>query len=113
MEQDQARIRRLVLSILEDCSQCGQPHSLDDFRVVGRNGNLWVLTIRCSACDAQAFVAAVIGDQDSDAIQMASVEGWAEDAEANDPVTVDDVLDMHEFLETFDGDFRTLFSRRR
>jgi len=28
-------------------------------------------------------------------------------------VTVDDVLDMHEFLETFDGDFHALFARRR
>jgi hypothetical protein len=31
----------------------------------------------------------------------------------DEPASVDDVLDMHRFLETFDGDFHALFSRRR
>jgi hypothetical protein len=32
------------------------------------------------------------------------------EAPRGDPVTVYDVLDMHEFLASFDGDFRALFS---
>jgi hypothetical protein len=28
------------------------------------------------------------------------------------PISFDDVLDMHEFLKHFNGDFRTLFARR-
>lgn len=116
MEDDRRDIKQIVLSVLEECSQCHHPHSIDDFRVVGRNGNLWVLTTRCSRCSAQAFVAAVVGDY---GVEVADADTeWVEEDEERDeheadPVTVDDVLDMHEFLESFDGDFRALFSRRR
>jgi hypothetical protein len=31
--------------------------------------------------------------------------------EAMEPVTADELLDMHEFLRGFDGDFRTIFDK--
>jgi len=120
-EPDHTEVRRIVLSVLEECSQCHYPHSLDDFHVVGRRDGLWVLRVHCTACHAEVYVAAVVGEAGFDVAETDGID-WldADDVLVEDeiedepePVTVDDVLDMHEFLETFDGDFHALFARRR
>ena len=116
MEHDQSsEVRRIVLSVVEDCIQCQQRFSVEDMRVVGRNGNLWVLAVRCPECASQSFVAAVVGEHDDgttiEAAAIDLVDDEFEEPESIDPVTVDDVLDVHEFLEEFDGNFLRLFSR--
>lgn len=116
MEPDNTDVRRTVLSVLDTCSQCQGSYAIDDIRIVGRNGNLWVLTVTCSDCQTQAFVAAVVGDQEQDddrVEQTARSEASDSAGAAESALTVDDVLDMHEFLESFDGDFHSLFYRRR
>jgi hypothetical protein len=110
MDYGKFDVRQVVLSVLETCSQCHQPYELQDIRIVGRHGNLWVLAVSCSHCDAHACVAAVVSDSD---VEDVTAEESASNADAGTPVTVDDVLDMHEFLESFDGDFHALFSGRR
>jgi len=124
-EPDHIEVRRIILSVLEECSQCHYPHSLDDFQVVGRRDGLWVLRVHCTACHAEVYVAAVVGEAgfdiaETDGIDWLDANDLAVEAEIEEtiedepePVTVDDVLDMHEFLETFDGDFHALFARRR
>jgi hypothetical protein len=119
MEHDQSsEVRRIVLSVVEDCVQCRQRFSLEDMRVVGRNGNLWVLAVRCPECASQSFVAAVVGEHDDGttveaaAIDLIDEETYEETVEFIDPVSVDDVLDMHRYLEEFDGNFLRLFNRR-
>lgn len=123
MYPDHAEVRRIVLSVLETCSQCRAPHEPEDLQIIGRNGSLWVLSVQCSYCAAQAYVAAVVGDHGVDVTETDAVE-WPDSllhaVEVEDEIepftgaiTVDDVLDMHEFLETFDGNFHALFARRR
>lgn len=119
MEHDQSsEVRRIVLSVVEDCIQCRQRFSLDDMRIVGRNGNLWVLAVRCPECASQSFVAAVVGEHDDGttveaaAIDLVDEEYIEPESEPVAPVEVDDVLDMHEFLDEFDGNFLRLFNRR-
>jgi hypothetical protein len=117
MEQDHSsEVRRIVLSVVEDCAHCRQRFSLDDMRIVGRNGSLWVLAVRCPECSAQSFVAAVVGEHDDGTtVEAAAIDFIDEDTDSSidaEPVCVDDVLDMHEFLEEFDGNFLRLFARR-
>ncbi len=113
MDSNEFDVRRTVVSVLEQCSNCQQQYSLDDARVIERQGELWVLSVKCSHCDTQAFVAAVVdGDStDIDSLERAEINEPTE--EPGDAVTVDDVLDLHEFLDAFDGDFSALFNRRR
>jgi hypothetical protein len=113
MESNEFDVRRTVVSVLEQCAKCKHSYSLDDARVIERQGELWVLSVRCSQCDTQAFVAAVV---DGDATEIGDIdEADVEivDDEVVEPVSVDDVLDLHEFLDDFDGDFQALFHRRR
>lgn len=77
--------------------------------------------VSCSDCHARNFVAAVIGDGDAEEAQLAlrrlgeehirgraPIEPEEEDGPPGEPVSIDDVLAMHEFLKDFDGDFQAL-----
>jgi hypothetical protein len=108
MDSNEFDVRRTVLAVLEQCSVCKAQYSIDDASVIERQGGLWVLSVCCSHCLTQALVAAVV-DDDGAAVDTFDRVPAARDDE---PTSVDDVLDMHRFLETFDGDFHALFSRR-
>lgn len=113
MDSNEFDVRRTVVSVLEQCAQCQQQYSPEDAKVIERQGELWVLSIRCSHCEAQAYVAAVVDGADAE-IEAANLP--ERDVDVNgveESVTVDDLLDLHEFLETFDGDFFRLFNRKR
>jgi hypothetical protein len=113
MESNEFDVRRTVLAVLEQCSVCKQQYALEDARIIERQGELWVLSICCSHCKTQALVAAVVDGEGAevDTFDQSEVRDYTK--KADDPANVDDVLDMHRFLETFDGDFMSLFSRRR
>ncbi|MFM8595433.1 MAG: hypothetical protein ACKOCK_13740, partial [Chloroflexota bacterium] len=83
------------------------------------------LVVTCSECHGRNFVAAVMADGDTEEAQIAlrqlSRDGTSKpieitevrdraDEDRGEPVSAEDVLDMHEFLDGFDGDFRRLFS---
>lgn len=112
MDSNEFDVRRTVVSVLEQCSNCNQHYSPDDVRVIERQGELWVLVVRCSHCDAQAYVAAVV-DPEKTEINRATKSHAVSDAGIYATISVDDVLDLHEFLEEFDGDFAALFNRHR
>jgi hypothetical protein len=83
-----------------------------------------MMVVQCLDCQARNFVAALIGDSDPAEARMAlrrlSAEQTAEPVEAElsaestaAPVGIDDVIEMHEFLDEFDGDFKSLFNPSR
>ncbi|MCC7022183.1 MAG: hypothetical protein IT338_05115 [Thermomicrobiales bacterium] len=121
MDTSETQIKRIVLDRMERCSVCHRGFETDDVHVLSRKSDMWMLMVSCSECHARNFVAAVIGDGDAEEAQLAlrrlgeehirsrdSIELEAGD-EPGEPVTIDDVLDMHEFLQGFDGDFQALF----
>jgi len=121
MDTSETQIKRIVLDRMERCSVCHRGFETDDVHVLSRKSDMWMLMVSCSECHARNFVAAVIGDGDAEEAQLAlrrlgeehirsrsSIELEA-GGEPGEPVTVDDVLDMHEFLQGFDGDFLALF----
>lgn len=113
MDSNEFDVRRTVISVLEQCSNCKQQYSPDDARVIERQGELWVLSVRCSHCDAQAYVAAVVDPDKTEINRATRFDDDVPNTETGATITVDDVLDLHEFLEEFDGDFTALFRRRR
>jgi len=121
MDTSEKQIKRIVLDRMERCSVCHRGFEPDDVHVLSRKSDMWMLMVSCGECQARNFVAAVIGDGDAEEAQLAlrrlgeehvrarvDIESEAE-GEAGEPVSVDDVLEIHEFLQSFDGDFQALF----
>ena len=124
MDTSEKQIKRIVLDRMERCSVCHRGFEPDDVHVLSRKSDMWMLMVSCGECQARNFVAAVIGDGDAEEAQLALRRLGEEhvrtrtDIEPEDegmsgePVSVDDVLEVHQFLQGFDGDFKALFRDR-
>jgi len=124
MDTSERQIKRIVLERMDRCSVCHRAFEPDDIHVISRKPDVWMMVVQCVDCHARNFVAALVGDGDPTAAQMAlrqlsaeqrldEVELEPEAQTPGEPVTIDDAIEMHEFLGAFDGDFKSLFSRTR
>jgi hypothetical protein len=122
MDTSERQIKRIVLERMDRCSVCHRAFEPDDIHVISRKPDVWMMVVQCVDCHARNFVAALVGDGDPTAAQMAlrqlsaeqrldEVELEPEAQTPGEPVTIDDAIEMHEFLGNFDGDFKSLFSR--
>lgn len=121
------RIKQLVLRRMERCIVCHRHFDPTDISVISRERDMWTMLVACPECHARNYVAAVMNDGDPEEAQLALrrlSERATEDLKASDqafatepvenlpaaePVTASDVVDMYEFLNDFDGDFKALF----
>jgi hypothetical protein len=121
MDTSEKQIKRIVLDRMERCSVCHREFEPDDVHVLSRKADMWMLMVTCSDCHARNFVAAVIGDGDAEEAQLAlrrlgeehlrnrAAIAAEHEGPPGDLIAIDDVLEMHEFLKGFDGDFQALF----
>jgi hypothetical protein len=106
---------RRELSALE-CVECGRAYQTGSINLLARRDGLYFVDLECGACGCRAL--AVVGiEQESSAPRLRSRRGGRAAAMARrraqaPPVSADDVLEMHRFLDQFDGDFRGLFGPR-
>ena len=124
MDTSEKQIKRIVLDRMERCSVCHRGFEPDDVHVLSRKSDMWMLMVSCGECQARNFVAAVIGDGDAEEAQLALRRLGEEHVRTRtdiepedegvpgDPVSVDDVIEIHQFLQGFDGDFQALFRDR-
>ena len=123
-----ANIKQIVLRNMNRCVVCHREYSTQDIEIISRKSDIWTMLVECEDCHARNFVAAVLNDADPQEAQLA-LRRLTEDAilqgehqhghdddriapegPINGPrVTASDVIDMHLFLEEFDGDFEQLF----
>lgn len=113
------RIKRLILAAVPRCGACERAYTLDDFAVIGHREHLWMLTVRCADCHHQGFITAVVeghGIDERHTPRASHADFFGEESAhttPQEPITVDDLLDLHEFLDDFNGDFVDLFERRK
>jgi hypothetical protein len=124
MDTSEKQIKRIVLDRMERCSVCHRGFEPDDVHVLSRKSDMWMLMVSCGECQARNFVAAVIGDGDAEEAQLALRRLGEEhvrtrtdiepedEVEPGEHVSVDDVIEIHQFLQGFDGDFKALFRDR-
>ena len=103
-------IKRLIASI--KCDVCGQCYEVDNIDVLDHREDLWFLRIICSACHAQCLVAAVIKEDKVTEVITDLTEAELDGFRNASILTSDDVLDIHNFLKEFDGDFSGFFSQK-
>ena len=103
-------IRKLLSSV--KCSSCGNQFGTNDINVIKHQDDTWFLNIYCPSCGKQSLVVAIIKkDKTTEIVSNVSDSGSPEYAHAS-TVSVDDMLDIHNFLKDFDGDFAGLFSEK-
>jgi hypothetical protein len=127
MESSENQIKRIVLDRMDRCGICHRSFEPEDVHVLSRKPDFWMMLVQCTDCHAKSFVAAVMKDGDPREARLAlrqlteqaesgtvtiEAESGDELIEYAEPVSAHDVLEMHEFLESFDGDFRKLFADR-
>jgi len=100
------------------CEACGNVYATSRARILARREGIYLVGLTCGSCGASAVAMISFQLEAGDAEPSPSTaaerrrqgrrspRGPAKSAATAD---VDDVLDMHRFLEGFDGDFRRLF----
>lgn len=126
--EDFDQIKHMVLQQLNRCVVCHREYEVSDITSVQRKPGVWTLMVECEQCHSRNYIAAVTQDGNPEeamfevrslterAMQDTSLRNVdsddvteTQDAEVGDPVSAGDVLEMHDFLKDFDGDFERLF----
>jgi len=100
---EESTIKKLVTSI--KCSSCGQLYRGRNIDVLGHREDLWFLSVFCPSCRTQYLIAAVVTGEKVSEVITDLTRAELKKFRGAGGVTGDDVLDMHSFLKSFDGDF--------
>jgi len=103
-------IKKLMASI--KCGVCGSHYEIGNIEVLGREDNLWFLGVWCADCHTQYLAVVVIKEGKTPEVITDLTEAELDKFRNMDRFTADEVLDMHNFLKDFDGDFSYLFNQR-
>ena len=101
------------------CAACGQAYGDRHIRLIARREELFFVDLSCHHCGSQAVAIVTIRiEGDSASLQTGELVpaedvAPAQPAHAGDaePISADDVLDVHALLQDFDGDVRQLMER--
>jgi hypothetical protein len=93
------------------CTVCGSHVSGDRIRLLARRDDLAFIEVACDACGSAALGMILAenrsAEEGRDAPRSGTTSmGWS----TGPPVDANDAIDMREFLDGWDGDFRALFS---
>ena len=88
------------------CTVCDQRVPATRIRTLARRDDLTFIEIDCEACSSSTLGFLLAGQSD----EPSSTLEPRPDREGN-PITSDDVLDMHELLASWRGDLADLLSR--
>jgi hypothetical protein len=99
-------LRRLVRHKVT-CAFCRRRYLPRHLRFVGFDGTIWLFLGACERCQSLALIGVVL-QSGRPSMSELTVDELAHSGERR-PVTTDDLLDVHDQLASFDGDFRGLF----
>ena len=96
-------IKYLITNI--ECVVCQSHYEPEDIQVIDHRDDLWVMAVTCSQCRTRGLIFAIIREtEESESVTELTPREWIKFREMSQ-IDADDVLDMHEFLRDFDGDF--------
>jgi hypothetical protein len=91
------------------CAVCETRYRAEDIHILVHRGDSWLMAVECHECHTQGLVFAVVQEGKAEPVvkeltpqEQAKFRGML-------PLDADDVLDVHQFLQDFNGDFVRLF----
>lgn len=99
----QALIKQIAARVT--CAVCSHHFGAKDIELVGKRENVWAMRVNCRECRTKALLLAVVNQGTVRSIDTDLVpEDW-ERFKASPPISTDDVIAVHEFIQSYDGDF--------
>lgn len=95
------------------CAACGRHYRRDHIRVLAQREALFFVALDCRACAAESVAIVSLEDGGERTTAAVRMDAPAAPTMEDQPVGASDVLEMHEFLRGFDGDFSGLFGASR
>lgn len=87
------------------CSVCGHHFGVTDIQIVGHREQVWAMRVNCRECRTQALLLAVVEDKRARPVYTDLAPSEWERFKDGPPVSVDDVIEMHRFLQSYAGDW--------
>ena len=103
-------IKKLISSI--KCGSCGQHYEEDHIDIIEHSDELWFLRVFCPSCHVKSLVAAIIREDKKPEVITDLTEEELSSFKDMEAIGADEVLDMHNFLKDFKGNFPRLFRRK-
>jgi hypothetical protein len=91
-----------------DCKVCGANHARSEINLLGRLEAAWIVRVTCWQCETAIKLLVYV---DRERAALAPMKERPVRAR-KPPVSLDEVIDAHEFLERFDGDVHALFAAK-
>lgn len=93
------------------CPSCGAKYEADHIHFLGQLDTAALIQLDCQSCSLPVMATIIVAEKGSGQPRILSDISQEDLEEApTDPVETDHVVDMHQFLKTFDGDFESVFS---
>ena len=115
MDNEEFRQLFRSLGITMECPRCGKHYDLSDITLRSQAGNTYRLKLDCNYCHTPvSATVAISGDFGRIAEKFALLPQAHKkpidiSKKKKGMITNDDVIDMHQFLSNFDGDFEKTF----
>ena len=95
------------------CSGCGHRYDPDDVQVHDHRGHIWLASVTCRHCGLQGLIMAAIKTEEEQEIEPTMESGAVEwpAFQQMGPISTDEVLDLHCFLQEFHGDVARLLEK--
>lgn len=81
------------------CTVCGANHARSEIKLVGKHELAWIVRVVCHSCQTEFRLLVVVDEAKAGATK----KDHPSTARRKAPVTLDEVLDAHEFLRTYEG----------
>jgi len=106
------------------CPSCGNSYKKENINFLGQLGEAVLVQLNCYACKMPVMATIVVSGTNRGAPNLKDLERYSQDMPklfsemnnrgikrggANEKITSDEIIDMHGFLEDFNGDFEKEF----
>jgi hypothetical protein len=91
-----------------NCPVCGRSLKGCDVQVLSHEEERFHLQVTCAQCQVTFIVVLAIAGGAVEEIEKAKPEPESEPAVAAEPITVDEIIDLHVYLKSFQGTLKEL-----
>jgi hypothetical protein len=94
-----------------NCPVCGRSLKGCDVQVLSHEDERFHLQVTCAQCQVTFIVVLAIAGGAVEEIETAAVAPVAEPVAAAEPISVDEILDLHLYLKSFQGTLNELIQQ--